>query len=244
MFGLDGKIASYSNGTALLIVVGVSILLGLRHASDPDHLAAVTTLIASGRERAARGAARLGFVWGLGHATSLFVFGLPVVLYSAYLPKPVESAAETTVGFVIIALSVLLLARWHRGLFRDAAHAHAATEHSHVHSRRRPHGHLKTRTARSAYAIGVVHGMGGTAGVGLLLLATIRSDVVAVIALALFALCTAVSMTLLSMGFGLTLDRAVVRRSFHRLAPVLGVISLVFGCWYALGAQGVIPYML
>jgi high-affinity nickel permease len=65
MFGLDDKIASLSDGTTLLIVAGVAILLGLRHASDPDHLAAVTTLIASGKERAARRAARLGLARGL-----------------------------------------------------------------------------------------------------------------------------------------------------------------------------------
>ena len=111
MFGLDDRIASFSNGTTLLIVVGVSMLLGLRHASDPDHLAAVTTMIASGRDRAAQRAARLGFSWGLGHATSLFAFGLPVVLYSAYLPAVVQQAAETTVGFMIVLLSLLLLSR-------------------------------------------------------------------------------------------------------------------------------------
>src|SRR5881409_629800 len=112
VFGLDDRIASFSDGTTLLVVAAVAIVLGLRHASDPDHLAAVTTLIASGRERAARRAARLGFAWGLGHATSLFVFGLPVVLYSAYLPEAVQSAAETTVGVLIVALAVLLLVRW------------------------------------------------------------------------------------------------------------------------------------
>ena len=117
MFGLDERIASFSNGTTLLIVVGVSMLLGLRHASDPDHLAAVTTMIASGRERAAHRAARLGFSWGLGHATSLFAFGLPVVLYSAYLPKVVQQAAETSVGFMIVLLSLLLLSRWRRGYY-------------------------------------------------------------------------------------------------------------------------------
>jgi high-affinity nickel permease len=242
MFGLDDRIASFSNGTTLLVVVAVSILLGLRHASDPDHLAAVATIVASGRERAARGAARLGLVWGLGHATSLFVFGLPVVLYSAYLPRPVQSAAETTVGFVIIALAVLLLARWHRGLFRDAPHLHEGASHRHVHPRKRAHGHVKTRTTRGAYAIGVVHGMGGTAGVGLLLLAGIRSHALAVVALTLFALCTAVSMALLSTGFGLTLGVPRVRRSFQHIAPALGVASLAFGVWYALGAQGVVPY--
>jgi hypothetical protein len=89
-----------------------------------------------------------------------------------------------------------------------------------------------------------VHGMGGTAGVGLLLLATIQSHVLAVIALALFAFCTALSMALLSTGWGAALGAAPVRRSFHRLAPALGLASLAFGVWYALGAQGVVPYML
>jgi cytochrome c biogenesis protein CcdA len=228
MFGLDDKIASYSNGTTMLIVVGMSILLGLRHASDPDHLAAVTTLIASSRERAAARAARLGLLWGLGHATSLFVFGLPVVLYSAYLPEAVQSAAETSVGFLIIALAVLLLARWRRGVFREG--------HEHV--------HVRTRTGRGAFGIGLVHGMGGTAGVGLLLLAAIRSHVLAVLALALFALGTAVSMSLLSTGFGLTLGTTAVRRSFQRIAPALAIASLAFGTWYALGAQGIVPYAL
>lgn len=228
MFGLDDKIASFSDGTTLVIVAGVAILLGLRHASDPDHLAAVTTLIASGKERAARRAARLGIAWGLGHATSLFVFGLPVVLYSAYLPGTVQRAAETTVGFVIIALAVLLLARWRRGMFSPTAHLHP---------------HRRTRRAGGAYAIGLVHGMGGTAGVGLLLLATIHDHLLAVVALALFAVCTAVSMALLSTGFGLTLGMARVRNAFHAIAPALGLASLAFGVWYALGAQGVVPYV-
>jgi high-affinity nickel permease len=242
MFGLDDKIAAFSDGTTMLVVVAVAILLGLRHASDPDHVAAVTTLIASGKERAARGAARLGFVWGLGHATTLFVFGLPVVLYSAYLPDSVQSGAETTVGFVIVALALLLLIRWRRGLYRDAPHEHDGATHTHVHAR--PHVHGKTRTGWQAYAIGLVHGMGGTAGFGLLLLATIQSRALAVVALALFAFWTAVSMALLSTGWGVALGSAPIRRSFNRVAPAVGVTSLAFGVWYALGAQGVVPYML
>ncbi len=226
MFGLDERIAAFSNGTTLLIVVAVSLLLGLRHASDPDHLAAVTTMIASGKERAARRAARLGFTWGLGHATSLFVFGLPVILYSAYLPTAVQKAVETSVGFVIVLLSLLLLLRWRRGAY------HQATIHTHA-----------ARTGLQAYGIGLVHGLGGTAGVGLLLLATIQSRMLAVAALAIFAFCTAVSMAALSTGFGLALASAPVRRSFHVLAPALGSSSLAFGIWYALGAQGLVPYV-
>ncbi len=243
MFGLDDRIAGFSDGTTLLVVIAVSVVLGLRHASDPDHLAAVTTLIASGKERAARRAARLGFAWGLGHATTLFVFGLPVVLYSAYLPEAVQAAAETSVGFVIIGLAVLLLVRWRRGFYRDAPHRHGEATHAHVHSRARTHAHARTRSPWQAYGIGLVHGLGGTAGVGLLLLAAIQSHVLAVISLALFAFFTAVSMALLSTGWGIALGSRPGRRSFNRLAPVLGTTSLLFGVWYALGAQGLLPYI-
>jgi high-affinity nickel permease len=239
MFGLDDWIAGFSDGATLLIVIGVAILLGLRHASDPDHLAAVTTLIASKRDAGARSAASLGLTWGLGHATTLFAFGLPIVLYRVYLPEAVQSAAETSVGFVIVALAVWLLVRWRRGAFE--VHAHGGPRHTHSRGDAHPR---RGRSPVQAYGIGLVHGMGGSAGVGVLLLASITNHAVAVIALALFALFTAVSMSLLSSGFGLTLSRPGVQRSFARLAPAVGIVSLLFGVWYALGAQSVLPYYL
>jgi high-affinity nickel permease len=239
MFGLDDWITGFSDGTTLLIVIAVAVLLGLRHASDPDHLAAVTTLIASKREQGARSAAALGLAWGLGHAATLFLFGLPIVLYRAYLPESVQSGAETSVGVVIVALAAWLLVRWRRGAF--APHEHDGIRHSHA------RGHTHPRTARSpwqACGIGLVHGMGGSAGVGVLLLASISSHAVAAAALGLFALFTAVSMSLLSSGFGMTLSRPRVQRRIAQVAPVLGVVSLAFGVWYALGAQSVLPYYL
>jgi hypothetical protein len=229
MFGLDSWVAHSSDGTTLLLVVGVAIVLGLRHATDPDHLAAVTTLIASGQERTKRLAARLGLAWGLGHATSLFLFGLPIVLFKAYLPEPVQRGAETTVGLLIIGLAVWLLVRWRRGVFQ--AHSH-------------PHAQIRARSPVQAFGIGLVHGMGGSAGVGILLLAAIHDRLVAGLALGLFALCTALSMALLSTGFGLTLSSPPVRRSFDRIAPALGGVSLLFGVWYALGALAITPYYL
>ncbi len=87
MFGLDDRIASLSDGASVFIVLIVAILLGLRHATDPDHLAAVTSLVATGKDRAGRAAGKLGCVWGLGHATTLFVFGLPIILLNQYLPE-------------------------------------------------------------------------------------------------------------------------------------------------------------
>jgi high-affinity nickel permease len=230
MFGLDDWIAHLSDGTTLLAVCGVAIVLGLRHATDPDHLAAVTALITSGRDRTKRLAARLGLAWGLGHATSLFVFGLPIILFKTYLPEAVQQGAETAVGVLIVGLAVWLLVRWRRGLF-----------HSHPHGDPPP---TRARSAPQAFGIGLIHGMGGSAGVGVLLLAAIHDRAVAIVSLGLFAFFTAVSMSLLSTGFGMTLSRGAVQRSFGRIAPVLGALSLCFGIWYALGALNLTPYYL
>src|SRR5262245_6631703 len=235
MFGLDTWIAHFSDGATLALVAVVAVVLGLRHASDPDHLAAVTTLVATGRDRAARTAARLGLAWGLGHATSLFAFGLPIVLFKSYLPEPVQAGAETSVGVLIALLALWLLVRWRRGLF----HLHHDHGDAHAHGAR---GRLRARSPLQAFGIGLVHGMGGSAGVGVLLLASIHNRGVAVAALGLFALCTALSMAALSTGWGLTLTSAPMRRSLSRVAPVLGCTSLAFGVWYALAALSLAPY--
>jgi hypothetical protein len=244
MFGLDDHLAGVSDGTTLAFVLLAAVLLGLRHASDPDHLAAVTTLVAGRGGRGGRRAARLGLAWGGGHATSLFAFGVPVVLYRAYLPEPVQSGAETLVGGVIVALAVWLLVRWRRGAFLE--HTHSPEHVSHVHGAGHSHGSKRAHGGRSplqAYGIGLVHGMGGTAGVGVLLLAAIDDRALALGALALFASCTAISMAALSAGFGLTLGTRLVRSSLQRLVPAMGVASAAFGVWYALGAQSLVPYV-
>lgn len=250
MPGVDSAIAHLSDGTTVLVVIVAAILLGLRHASDPDHLAAVTTLIAGSRERTRRLAARLGLAWGLGHALSLFAFGLPIVLFRSYLPERVQQGAETAVGLLIVGLAVWLLVRWRRGIFHLHLHEHGGDRHVHLHAHspgRARHAHAQPLRARSplqAFAIGVVHGIGGSGGVGVLLLVSIHDRTLAVLALALFAGCTALSMALLSTGFGAALGSARGRRSLHRIAPALGCASLAFGVWYALGALQLAPYGL
>ncbi len=100
-----------------------------------------------------------------------------------------------------------------------------------------------SRTPWQAYGIGLVHGIGGSGGVGVLLLAAIHSHMVALVALVLFAGCTAISMALLSTGFGLALGRPRARRAFSRIVPVFGAAGLCFGLWYALGALTLVPYV-
>ena len=231
MFGLDDWIAGMSDGGSVLVVLLVATLLGLRHATDPDHIAAVTTLVASGRERAARSAARLGAWWGLGHAVTLVVFGVPILLAERYLPQRAQQGAETAVAALIVFLAVRLLLRWRHGAFATLRGAGPGGAHQHG-----------VRTRFGAFGIGLVHGMGGSAGVGVLLIAAIPDETVAVGALLVLALFTAVSMTLVTTGFGATLSIPAVARSVASVAPALGVASLAFGVWYAAAAWSLAPY--
>jgi hypothetical protein len=226
MFGLDEKIAASSNGASIWIVLAVAVLLGLRHATDPDHLAAVTTLVAGGRERAARSAAELGLAWGVGHAVTLFAFGLPILLLDSSLPRRAQEVAETAIGFVMVYLALRLLIRWRRGELAFHPHPHA-------------HG---ARSRRGAFAIGLVHGVGGSAGVGMLVLASVRSTGLAVLCLVLLAVFTAVSMSILSLGFGSILVSRPARAAFGAFAPAFGGASLAFGVWYAMAAWSLTPY--
>lgn len=253
MFGLDEHIAEIGSGGALVVVLAIALLLGLRHATDPDHLMAVSTLLASERDRTRARAASLGLAWGLGHATTLFVFGLPIVLFDEYLPGWFTSAAEVLIGVMIVALAGRLLMRWRSGYFHVHEHEHGELVHVHAHLHARAaqhtpsaHGHEHPRPMRSpsgAYGIGLVHGVGGSAGVGILLLAAIPSRVEALAALLVFAVFTAVSMTIASIYLGSALSGDRARRRHGEIAPVLGVSGVLFGCWYALGAVQVVPYM-
>ena len=239
MFGLDDRLAAFADGGSVWIVLAVAVLLGLRHATDPDHLAAVSTLVANGRDRATRRAGELGLAWGLGHGLTLFAFGLPILLLDSYLPERAQQAAETAIAVVIVYLALRLLVRWRRGAFHEHVHTHGAVDHSHVHV---GHSHRHARGRLGAFGIGLVHGMGGSAGVGILLVASIESTALSVASLALLAVFTAVSMTLLSGGFGRALVTRPVAGAFAGVAPVLGTASLAFGVWYATAAWSLAPY--
>lgn len=251
MDAIDGRLEGLMHGgqVGVGVILLVSVLLGLRHASDPDHLAAMTTLIASEKQRSRVGkAGAMGFLWGLGHGTTLVLVGLPLVLLNRHLPEVVGTFAEFAIGCIIMLLAVRLLLRWRRGLYHAHVHRHeGGEEHRHVHSHARDEAHehahgVPKRTPLSFYGVGLVHGIGGSGGLTLLLLSTISDKVQATGALLLFAAGTAVSMALLSTAFGLVIAGGPVARNFERVVPVLGILSMAFGAWYALGALGVIVY--
>ena len=172
-----------------------------------------------------------GAWWGAGHAVTLVVFGIPILLAERYLPERLQQGAESAVAALIIFLAVRLLVRWRHGYFDLHAHAHPDQDHRHP-----------VRTPAGAFGIGLVHGMGGSAGVGILLLAAIPDETVAVASLLLLALFTAVSMAVVTAGFGLTLAARPVAAASGVLVPALGALSLAFGIWYAAAAWSLAPY--
>jgi ABC-type nickel/cobalt efflux system permease component RcnA len=254
MLGLDQAIAGLGEGGGVAIAVVVAVLLGLRHATDPDHLTAVSTLVLSDERHGRRRAGVLGLSWGLGHALTLLALGFPVVLAGSLLPDAVQRAAEVAVALLIVVLAVRLLVRWRRGYFHVHVHSHGGRRHAHPHVHEHPagvghppdhrHAHPEDlgRTPLAAFGIGLVHGAGGSAGAGILLVGAIPDRLEAAVALVLFAGATALSMASLSAVVGTALVQGAVRRRLGALVPLFGAASLVFGLWYGLGALDTVPY--
>ena len=248
MFGFDVWLVAHGGGGALALLVAV--LLGLRHATDPDHLTAVSTLVLSDRRHGTHRAGRLGLAWGLGHAVTLFACGLPVVLFRKLLPAAVSTAAEGAIGVLIVVLAVRLLVRWRRGSFHVHPHLHGGVAHAHPHAHelaareqhgaehRHAHAEGLGRSPLAAFGIGLLHGVGGSAAVGVLLVGAVSGRARGVLALLLFALATAASMALVSAGVGHVLVRGRGSRGLERWVPVCGVGGVLFGAWYVLEALG------
>jgi cytochrome c biogenesis protein CcdA len=240
VLGLDQAISELAGG-GLVVVLGIALLLGLRHAADPDHLVAVSTLLATEPDRPARRASVLGASWGLGHAATLLALGLPLVLAGARVPAGVGAASEILVGLLIMALAARLAARWRRGGFHAHRHTHGGSAHRHLH-RHEPgartahgHDHRPARSPLQAFALGAVHGAGGSAAVGLLLVASVGSPAEAAAALGVFAGGAALSMSIMSLVVGAALTRDPLRRRFVAVAPAAAALSFAFGLWYAAG---------
>jgi hypothetical protein len=210
---LDGSLTGLLDGAGLAVALGLAFLLGLRHASDPDHLVAVTSLVATD-DAGTREAARLGGWWGAGHAIALLAIGLPLIALKSGLPGWLGAAAETAVGIVILGLAARLLIGWVRA---GAGGPRPA----------------RTRRPREAFAIGVLHGLAGSGAVALLLIAALPTQLEAAAALAVFAPMSVLSMAVCTAGFAWVLTRpALAPVHGALLVPVLGSFSLLFGALY------------
>jgi len=233
---IDAWLTALFDGAPLIVALIVAFVLGLRHASDPDHLVAVTSLVAADGGDTRR-ASRIGAWWGVGHGATLLVIGLPLILLKSELPSWLESGAERAVGVVILVLAVRVLIKWIRGDYRAGAHAQAGSlDGDHRHLTQGPagrHGHHRVRTPAQALAIGMLHGLAGTGAVVLLLIAALPTQLEAAAALAVFAPMSVVSMALCTSAFAWVLTRPVLEPVYRTvLIPAFGGFGVLFGTVY------------
>ncbi|MGH2847890.1 MAG: hypothetical protein ACRDL0_18025 [Thermoleophilaceae bacterium] len=231
---LDEWLTGLIDGAPLLVALGIAFVLGLRHASDPDHLVAVTSLVAADGGDPRR-AARLGGWWGVGHAGALLAIGIPLIAFKTALPAWLESAAEKAIGVVILLLALRVILKWGRGDFRASAHEHASGHARRRHLRRAgPEEHRHVRSPAQALGIGALHGLAGTGAVVLLLIAALPTELEAALALAVFAPMSIVSMAACTTAFAWVLTRPIVEPLYRTvLIPGLGLFGMMFGLWYA-----------
>jgi ABC-type nickel/cobalt efflux system permease component RcnA len=230
---VDEWLSSLLEGAPLLVALAIAFVLGLRHASDPDHLVAVTSLVAAD-DGDARRAARLGAWWGVGHALCLVLVGLPMIAFKSALPGWLELGAERAVGIVIVALAARVIVKWVRGDYRAGAHRHDDDRHRHLRrGEGSGHRHVHVRSPRQALAIGLLHGLAGTGTVVLLLVAALPGRLEAALALAVFAPMSILSMALCTTAFAWLLTRRIVEPVYRAVfIPAMGTFGLFFGLWY------------
>jgi hypothetical protein len=209
----------------------LGVLLGMRHALEPDHLAAVSTLISEHRSPAK--AALLGLCWGIGHTLALVIVGIALIVLRAEMPPRMADVFELGVAVMLIALGLRSIARAARegpdG--PPAVHAHGGRVHRHNASAR--HVHVGPFTlARRPLIIGVVHGLAGSGALAALVLATLPTTVSRVAYMTVFGLGSSLGMAALSGFLGWPLARIggnartmrVVTLSVGCLSTALGII--------------------
>ena len=240
----------------LLSIIAIGFFLGMRHATDPDHVIAVTTIVS--RQRSLKHAAWIGGLWGVGHTITIFMVGAAIILFGLAIPPRVGLAMELSVGLMLILLGILNLSgviRWMTEKWtppRKPAHSHAHVHGDYIHNH--PHGHAPEIHGHAAdatpvswmdkafsqmglyqtlrpLAVGLVHGLAGSAAVALLVLTTIRQPAAAVSYLLVFGVGTIAGMMLITavIAVPFTFSQSRFTCLNRSLATASGVISVCFG---------------
>ncbi len=214
----------------LLTSSGFGSLLGMRHALEPDHLAAVSTLVS--RERNSLKAAFLGVCWGLGHTFGLIVVGAVLVFLRAELPARLADLFELLVAIMLIVLGTRAVAQaWTQG---QPSHLHPHTFAVHQHSGLPAHVHIGTWTlARRPLIIGAIHGLAGSGALTALVLTTLPTTSARLTYMALFGLGSTVGMAALSGLLGWPLARLGAHHAVTRgISFAVGAMSITLGLFW------------
>ncbi len=213
----------------LITSSGLGSLLGMRHALEPDHLAAVSTLVTG--ERHSFKAAFLGICWGLGHTFSLLAVGTVLVVLRAEMPVRIADGFEFCVALMLIGLGVRAIDLAVRQGPSGPSHVHQHGHTMHVHEGAPAHIHIGTWTlARRPLLVGAVHGLAGSGALTALVVATLPSTAARITYMVVFGLGSTLGMAALSGLLGWPLARAGSNQRLARgLSLAVGCVSTVLG---------------
>lgn len=241
--GMSLHLATLTGGhvASFFGIVGLGLFLGMRHSTDADHVVAVTTIVT--RERSVRQGAVIGMMWGFGHTLTIFVVGAAIILFNLTIPPRIGLSMEMAVAGMLILLGVLNLTGVMKRLTArlqprppDADLAAAVEESGKQGFAQRLVGRFGYYNLLRPLAIGLVHGLAGSAAVALLVLSMIHSPVWAIAYLVVFGLGTVAGMMLMTTVMAVPI--ALTGKSFSKhLTTASGLASVCFGLFlvYHLG---------
>lgn len=222
----------------LAATLALGFVLGLKHALDADHLAAVSTF--ASEYKSVWRSSLVGVYWGLGHSAALLVFGAAVILFRLTLTARVSQYLDFAVGCMLILLGVNVFRKLRKDpVVHVHTHEHDGTAHSHLHFHaghaEHDHSHRVFRVGGKPFVVGVVHGLAGTAAVLLLFVSTIPSILLAFATILIFGAGTIGGMmvmsALMSVPVALAAGRLAAIERGVRLAA--GLFSFGFGVFLA-----------
>jgi high-affinity nickel-transport protein len=224
---------------SLLAILALGFFLGMRHATDSDHIVAMTTIIS--REKSVRAASLVGALWGVGHTLTILLVGGTIVLFGIVFPPRLGLTMELSVAIMLVVLGALNVAGFRRELktLRDAP-AGSVPKSNDAHGEGDPHVHwplgsvaraVGYRAALRSIVVGTVHGLAGSAAVALLVLTTIRDSRWALLYLFLFGIGTIAGMMLITSALAVPLVHSARRfpNWSRHIGWVTGVLSVGFG---------------
>ena len=230
----------------MLSILALGFLIGLQHAMEADHLAAVASLAT--RSRGLLDTARQGAVWGLGHTVALFLFGGAVLIADTLVPERIAAALELAVGVMLILLGVDVLRRLVRDRVHFHAHRHGVTEHFHAHSHPgsgdhntdlHRHSHRGKLPLR-AFMVGLMHGMAGSAALIVLALQTVASPWQGLLYIAVFGFGSMVGMAVVGAVISLPLRYSPrgLTWAHNGLQALVGLSTIGLGGYIVYGIGG------
>jgi ABC-type nickel/cobalt efflux system permease component RcnA len=220
----------------LIPLLGLGFLLGIRHALEADHLAAVASL--STRSASLRSTVKIAASWGVGHSAMLVLLGSVLIALEITLPEQLGRMFELAVGGMLIALGVGVLRRVARRRIHLHQHRHGGVSHVHFHAHsaesvdQHEHLHL-TRPVSRALLVGGMHGLAGSAALVLIAVPTMNSTLRALGYLVVFAFGSILGMVLFSVALSLPLQLSVRRVHWlsSGLETAVGLVNIALGGW-------------